>query len=71
MYRLRQIKRGGLARMLTLKQHTSVTLTVNLEVPDKLCNGQIGTIQYFKRNTNGEIVVIYLKMDDDTIGKNS
>ena len=57
VYRQGQINTGGIALMLTLKQHARVVLTANLGV----LNGRIGTIQQIKRNTNSEIVAIYLK----------
>ena len=41
---LSQMETGGLAHKLTIKLQAKVMLTSNIDVFDKLCNGQIGTI---------------------------
>ena len=43
-------------------------LTSNIDVSDKLSNGQLGTVHSFKFDLNGNIVKVYLKMDDETAG---
>ena len=43
-------------------------LTTNLDLSDKLCNGQIGTIKHFKQNQAGEVSTIYLQMEDENVG---
>ena len=39
---MNQMKTGGLARILQLNVNARVMLTSNIDVPDKLSNGQIG-----------------------------
>ena len=62
------MKTGGLAYTLKLKLNTKVMLTSNIDVTDKLNNGQMGRVYSFKFDLNGNIVKIYLKMDDETAG---
>ncbi|XP_057305364.1 uncharacterized protein LOC130642292 [Hydractinia symbiolongicarpus] len=54
-----QMETGGLARNLLLKLHAKVMLTSHIDVPDKLINGQIGTVHRLKTDTR-----IYMKMED-------
>ena len=42
-YQRSQMDTNGLAYKLTIKLNAKVMLTVNIDVEDKLCNGQIGT----------------------------
>ena len=68
IYSLSQMKTGGLAHKLTIKLQAKDMLTSNIDVSDKLCNGQIGTIHPLKQDSNGNVTTIYLKMDDESAG---
>ena len=68
LYARSQMNTGGLAHKLTLKCDAKVMLTSNLDLSDKLCNGQIGIVKHMKQNANGEITTVYLKMEDNTVG---
>jgi len=59
---------GGLAQNLILKLQAKVMLTSNIDVSDKLINGQIGTVYYIRTNSCGNIIKIYLKMEDPSTG---
>ena len=63
-----QMETGGLARILELKVNARVMLTSNIDVPDKLSNGQIGTVFHIKVNSNQAVTKIYIKFDDDSAG---
>ena len=63
---LSQMKTGGLALKLTIKLQAKVMLTSNIDVSDKPCNGQIGTMHHLKQDNNGNVTTIYLKMDDES-----
>ena len=45
-------------------------LTANIDVKDKLNNGQIGTVYHIAVDRFGNVTKIYVKMDDNTAGKN-
>ena len=66
IYSLSQIKTGDLAHKLTIKLQAKVMLTSNIDVSDKLCNGQIGTIHHLKQDSNSNVTTIYLKMNDES-----
>ncbi|XP_066927184.1 uncharacterized protein [Clytia hemisphaerica] len=63
-----QMQTGGLAHKFTFKLGAKVMITSNIDVEDKLCNGQMGTIQYIKLNLERKVTHIYLRMDEDDIG---
>ena len=46
----------------------SLSLTSNIDINDKLCNGAIGQIEHFKFDDEGNIKIIYLKMEKDNFG---
>jgi len=64
LYNRSQMETGGLAQNLILKLQAKVMLTSNIDVSDKLINGQIGTV-YKRTNSCGNVIKIYLKMDDN------
>ena len=53
-----QMKTGGLAHKLTIKLQAKVMLTSNINVSDKLCNEQIGTIHHLKQDCNDNVTTI-------------
>ena len=63
-----QMKTGGLAQKLIFKLGAKVMITSNIDVEDKLCNGQMGTVEYVKLDNERKVTRIYLKMDEDDIG---
>ena len=58
---------GGLAGALSLKIGARVMLTTNIDVLDKLSNGQTETIAYINIE-NGNVATIYVKLDDESAG---
>ena len=69
------MKRGrcsnaGLAHTIKLKVGARVMLTANLDVEDRLINGQIGTVLEIKNNrVSCKPEVIYVKFDDQNAGR--
>ena len=48
-----QSETGGLSGILKIKINARVTLTVNIDLQDRLINGKLGTIMHIARNTQG------------------
>ena len=48
-----QSETGGLAGTLELKVNARVILTVNVDLEDRLVNGQLGTVKHFQKYQNG------------------
>ena len=62
---------GGLDYDIHVKEGARVMLTSNIDIADRLINGQIGTIIKLHVNQNTQKPsVIYVKFDDDIAGKN-
>ena len=59
---------GGLVKCLKLKLEAKVMLTVNLDVQDRLINGQSGIAKHPEIIENN-VTVIYIKFDDLDAGK--
>ena len=68
IYSLSQMKTGGLAHTSTITLQVKVMSTSNIDVSEKLCNGQNGTIHHLKQNSNDNVNTIYLKMGDESAG---
>ena len=66
---LNQSKTGGLAFQLSLKIGARIMLTSNVDISDKLINGQIGTIVNIV-TSNHSIKTIYIEFDNDNVGIN-
>lgn len=64
IYNRSQMETGGLAQNLIIKLQAKVMLTSNIDISDKLINGQIGTIHHIKTNSCGKVIKIYLKIED-------
>ena len=64
---MKQTDTGGLAAELTLKVGARVMLVSNIDIDDRLINGQLGTVTNFK-SCNEQIEVIYIKFDDTDAG---
>ena len=63
-----QSQTGGLSRMLEIKVNARVMLTVNIDIADRLINGQIGTVKHISCDLNNNIHKIYIKFDDANAG---
>ena len=63
----KQSETGGLAFILNVKLGARVMLTVNIDLQDRLINGQIGTILQVSYNGN-KVNKIYVKFDDPKAG---
>jgi len=68
VYQRSQMDTGGLARSFVIKLGAKVMLTSNIDVEDKLCNGQIGTVEHFRFDRDGNINTIYIKMEEEGVG---
>ena len=64
-----QMQTGGLARSLLLKVNSRVMLTNNIDIPEKLTNGQIGTVFDIKVDREQTVSIVYIKFDDETAGQ--
>ena len=60
----RQSESGCLARLLTLKLESKVMLTVNIDIQDRLINGQMGVFEIVEN----AISTIFIKFDDPEAG---
>ena len=58
---------GGLISILIVKIGARVMITKNIDLKDRLINGQIGTIMQFKFK-NDNLVKPYIKLDDERAG---
>ena len=55
-----QSETGGLAGTLELKVNARVILTVNVDLEERLVNGQLGTVKHFQKYQNGNFLKIYI-----------
>ena len=58
---------GNVASKLRLKRHCRVMLRTNVDISDRLINGQLGPIYDFPTNI-ATVTKIYIKLDDNTAG---
>lgn len=63
-----QSRTGGLAQILKIKVGARVMLTTNIDIEDRLINGQIGAVIRIKINNNSDVEKIYVKFDDNLAG---
>ena len=61
---------GGLTYKLEVKVGARVMITKNIDISDKLINGQVGKISFIKYRTNN-VVAIYISLDDNSAGLKS
>ena len=64
-----QSETGGLAGVLDVKLNSRVMLTINVDLKDRLVNGQLGTVKHIIRDYQHDISKIYVKFDDCNAGK--
>ena len=63
-----QSETGGLAGILSIKVNAKVMLTININIDDRLINGQMGTVCKINTDNEGQIVKVYIKFDDEKAG---
>ena len=59
----KQSETGGLASLLELKVNVRVMLTTNINIEDRLINGQMSTVKHIEIKEN-EVKTTYLELDD-------
>ena len=64
-----QTDTGGLASFIKIKVNSRVMLTANVDLSDRLVNGQLGMIKHISKNMNGDVTKIYTKFDDAGAGQ--
>ena len=65
---LNQGRTGDLAFQLDIKISARVMLTSNVDISDRLINGQIGTIVYVYTRQNVASKIVYVIFDDQKAG---
>ena len=67
-----QTDNGGLASVIKIKVNSRVMLTVNVDLSDRLVNGQLGTAisKHISKNLNDKVTKIYIKFEDGGAGQN-
>ena len=66
-----QSETGGRAGTLELKVNARVLLTVNVDLEDRLVDGQLVTVKHFQKNQNRNVSKIYVAFDDCESGLKS
>ena len=60
---------GGLDSEILMKENARVMLTANIDIANRLINGQIGTVFQIATDQNTyEPTVVYVKFDDNNVG---
>ena len=63
-----QSNTGRLAQILHIKVNARVMLTVNINIKDRLKNGQLDTVMHIANNHGNEVFKISVQFDDNTAG---
>ena len=63
-----QSETGGLASTLQIKSNVRVMLTMNVDLQDRLIDGQSGTVNHIEINDQHNISKVYIKFDDNKAG---
>ena len=63
-----QSETGGLASTLQIKSNVRVMLTMNVDLQDRLIDGQSGTVKHIEINDQHNISKVYIKYDDNKAG---
>ena len=63
-----QSETGGLAGVLDIILNARVMLTVNIDLQDRLVNGQQGTVKCIRTDSERNVSKIYIKFDDSKAG---
>ena len=64
---MKQSDTGGLAYEVAIKIGARVMLVANIDIEDRLINGQLGSVVHF-RLRNERVEMIYVKFDDEKAG---
>ena len=64
----KQTDTDGLSKCLELKRGAKVMITVNIDIQDRLINGQVGKVSDFEVVDNN-VKRVYIKFHDDEVGK--
>ena len=56
-------------KTLSLKVNARVVLVFNVNTPDGLVNGAMGTIRDFTKTERGEIHIIWVEFDNNNVGE--
>ena len=59
----------GLDSEIQIKEGARIMLTANINIQDRLINGQMGMVIKIDINLNNEPTVLYVKFDDENAGK--
>ena len=54
--------------MLDIELNAKVTLTVNIDLQERLVNGQLGTVKCIQTDSQRNVSKIYIKFDDSKAG---
>ena len=68
LLRHNQSETEGLAGILKIKLNTQAMPTVNIDLQDRLVNGQLGTLKHIIKDRNGNVAKIYVQFDDPRAG---
>ena len=63
-----QVEPRGLAGVLDIKLNARVMLTVNIDLQDRLVNGQLGTVKCIRTDSGRNVSKIYITFDDSKAG---
>ena len=63
-----QSETSGLASTLQIKSNVRVMLTMNVDLQDRLIDGQSGTVKHIEINDQHNISKVYIKFDDNKAG---
>ena len=63
-----QSETGSLAGVLDIKLNARVMLTVNIDLQDRLVNGQLGTVKCIRTDSERNVSKIYVMFDDSKAG---
>ena len=58
-----------LKHVVMIKEGARIMLTTNINIQDRLINGQMGTVVKIDVNINNVPTIVYVKFDDDKAGK--
>jgi len=64
---MKQSETGGLANEIQIKIGARVMLVTNIDIEDRLINGQLGNVINF-RLRNDRVEIVYVKFDDEKAG---
>ena len=65
----RRSERGGLDSEIQIKEGARVMLTTNVNIQDRLINGQMGTVVKIQVNDSNEPNILFIKFHDENAGK--